>query len=448
MPANIRQLIDERPISGLQLRVILGCFALNMLDGFDVQAIAFTAPTISQEWQLTPYVLGIIFSAGLIGMTLGALFIAPYTDVIGRRAMILLSLLAIAVSMALTGMTDNATEMIVMRVVTGLGIGSILASLTSLVAEYTPSRKRSLAVGFMQVGYPLGATAGGFAAVWLIQACGWQAVFYFGSALSFVAALCASFWLPESLEFLSSRRPANALDRINRVLTRMRWQPLQTMPAAPAVVAKPSVTSILTPEYRNWTLLLWGGFFMAFLTLYFLFSWVPKITVDAGLSVDKGIYIGTALNFGAFLGGTILGYLSDRFGVRPLIIWFFSGGVVFMVAFGFAPPEVGLLLILAFMLGFCVLGGFVGFYISAACLYHTEIRTTGVGWSIGAGRTGAIIGPYLGGVLISMGYSTSVNFIVFAVPLVLACIAIYLLRTPRLEPGGGLRSKGDSSILG
>ena len=434
MQVTIRQLIDEKPISGLQLRVVLGCFALNMLDGFDVLAIAFTAPTISQEWQLTPYVLGIIFSAGLIGMTLGAAFIAPYTDVIGRRAMILLSLTAIAISMAVTGMTTDATQMIVMRVITGLGIGSILASLTSLVAEYTPARKRSLMVGFMQVGYPLGATAGGFAAVWLIGSYGWPAVFYFGSALSFAAALFAWLFLPESLEFLSSRQPANALARINRILTRMGWPQLEAMPAAPPVVEKPSVRSILTPDYRNWTLLLWSGFFMAFLTLYFLFSWIPKITADAGLPVDKAIYIGTALNFGAFLGGTILGYLSDRFGVRPLIICFFTGGIIFMLVFGFSPPEVGLLLVLAFLIGFCVLGGFVGFYISAACLYHTEIRTTGVGWSIGAGRTGAIIGPYLGGVFINMGFPVSVNFIIFAMPLIMACVAIYLLRAPQLDP--------------
>ena len=439
MQVNIRQLIDEKPISGLQLRVVLGCFALNMLDGFDVLAIAFTAPTISQEWQLTPYVLGIIFSAGLIGMTLGAAFIAPFTDVIGRRAMILLSLTAIAISMALTGMTTNATQMIVMRVITGLGIGSILASLTSLVAEYTPARKRSLMVGFMQVGYPLGATAGGFAAVWLIESSGWPAVFFFGSALSFAAVFFTWFFLPESLEFLSSRQPANALARINRILARMRWQQLEAMPAAPPALEKPSVRRILTPDYRNWTLLLWCGFFMAFLTLYFLFSWIPKITVDAGLPVDKGIYIGTALNFGAFLGGTILGYLSDRFGVRPLIICFFTGGVIFMVMFGFSPPEVGLLLVLAFLIGFCVLGGFVGFYISAACLYHTEIRTTGVGWSIGAGRTGAIIGPYLGGVFINMGFPTSVNFVIFALPLILACVATYLLRAPQLEPVTGVR---------
>ncbi len=440
MSNEIRQLIDERPFSRLQLRVVLICFALNMLDGFDVLAIAFTAPTISQEWQLTPYVLGIIFSAGLVGMTLGAAFIAPYSDVIGRRAMILLSLLAIGLSMALTGLTTNANQMIIMRVVTGLGIGSILASLTSIVAEYTPIKKRNLAVGFMQVGYPLGATAGGFAAVWLIQAYGWPAVFYCGSILSLAAAIMTWFFLPESLEFLSSRRPPGALDRINGILVRMGWPTLSAIPEAVAGVVRPSVKRLLTPEYRNWTLLLWCGFFMAFLTLYFLFSWVPKITVDAGLSVDKGIYIGTALNFGAFLGGALLGYLSDRLGVRPLIIVFFAGGVISMVAFGFAPAQVGLLLALAFVLGFCVLGGFVGFYISAARLYPTEIRTTGVGWSIGAGRTGAIIGPYLGGVLINMGYSTSVNFVVFAVPLILSCVAIYLLRAPALEPVGGIRN--------
>ncbi len=434
MPVDIRQLIDEKPISSLQLRVVFGCFALNMLDGFDVLAIAFTAPTISQEWQLTPYMLGIIFSAGLIGMTLGAAFIAPFTDVIGRRAMILLSLTAIAVSMALTGMTTSAGQMIVMRIITGLGIGSILASLTSLVAEYTPARKRSLMVGFMQVGYPLGATAGGFAAVWLIELSGWPAVFYCGSLLSFAALVLTYLFLPESMEFLSSRQPRGALDRINRILDRMDWPRLQAMPEAPPVVVKPSVKQILTPEYRTWTLLLWTGFFMAFLTLYFLFSWVPKITVDAGLPIDMGIYVGTAQNFGAFLGGVTLGYLSDRFGVRPLIICFFSGGVIAMLVFGFSPPEVGLLLVLAFLIGFCVLGGFVGFYISAACLYHTEVRTTGIGWSIGAGRTGAIIGPYLGGVFINMGYPTSVNFIIFAVPLILACIAIYLMRAPQLEP--------------
>ena len=437
--AGIRQLIDEKPISGLQLRVVFGCFALNMLDGFDVLAIAFTAPTISQEWQLTPYVLGIIFSAGLIGMTLGAAFIAPYTDVIGRRAMILLSLIAIGISMALTGMTTTATQLIVMRVITGLGIGSILASLTSLVAEYTPARKRSLMVGFMQVGYPLGATIGGFAAVWLIQQSGWPAVFYCGSLLSFVAVIVTYFSLPESMEFLSFRQPAGALDKINRILARMDWPQLQAMPEAPAAALKPSVREILTPDYRNWTLLLWTGFFMAFLTLYFLFSWIPKITVDAGLPVDKGIYIGTALNFGAFIGGASLGYLSDRFGVRPLIIWFFAAGVIFMTIFGFSPAEVELLLVLAFLIGFCVLGGFVGFYISAACLYHTEIRTTGVGWSIGAGRTGAIIGPYLGGVFIDVGFPTNVNFIIFAIPLVLACVAIYLLRAPQLEPGYTVR---------
>ncbi len=436
--ASIRQLIDEKPISSLQLRVILVCFALNMLDGFDVLAIAFTAPTISQEWQLTPYMLGIIFSAGLVGMTLGAAFIAPLTDVIGRRAMILLSLSAISVSMALTGLTTNTTEMIIMRIITGLGIGCILASLTSLVAEYTPYRKRSLGVGFMQVGYPLGATVGGFAAVTLIELSGWPAVFFCGSALSLLAVFFAYFFLPESLEFLSTRQPANALQKINRILTRMGWQRLKAMPEALAAVVKPSVKSLLTPDYRNWTLLLWCGFFMSFLTLYFLFSWVPKITVDAGLSVDKGIYVGTALNFGAFVGGASLGYLADRFGVRPLIIWYFIGAIIFMVTFGFAPAKVELLLVLAFLIGFCMLGGFVGFYISAACLYPTEIRTTGVGWGIGAGRTGAILGPYLGGVFINMGYPMSVNFIIFSIPLVLSCVAVYLLRAPQLEPANSL----------
>ena len=349
--------------------------------------------------------------------------------------MIFISLIVIGVSMVITGLATSATQMIVLRIMTGLGIGSILASLTTMVAEYSPARSRSLCVGFVMAGYPLGATVGGVVAIWLIELYDWPAVFYFGGLLSLVAIIITYFFLPESMAFLAKRQPPNALERINRILSRMKWPSIESLPASIKSATRPSVKVLLGRKYRKWTLLLWCGFFMSFLPLYFLFSWMPKVMVDEGLPVDRAIYIGTALNFGAFLGCTLLGYLSDKLGVRRSIIAFYISGIIFMLVFALAPVKVPLLLTLSFLIGFCVIGGFVGFYISSARLYPTEIRTTGVGWGIGAGRIAAIIAPYAGGVLIDMGFNLTANFIIFAMPLVIAIIAIYSLRAPELNPG-------------
>lgn len=422
---NIKTLIDEGPVSRLQIGVIGICFVLNMLDGFDVLAISFTAPSISDEWGIQPATLGVVFSAGLIGMTLGAMFIAPQTDVIGRRAMVLISLVVTSVAMFLTGAVTSLWQLIVLRGIAGLGIGSMLASLTSMSAEYSPLRRRNLAITFVSTGYPVGATIGGVCAAWIIPEYGWRAVFYTGGVLTALMIPIVLLFLPESLHFLIEKQPKGSLQKLNRILDKLKQPELKELPQVDPskLQTRPSVRSLLTTDRTRSTLLLWLAFFMCFMTLYFLLSWIPKIVVDAGLALEKGIYTGIAFNLGAFVGVVLLGYLSDKKGLRPLIYWFLIFGVVFMLAFGFSPAVVSLLLILSLLLGFFVDGGFAGLYAVAARIYPTEIRTTGVGWAIGAGRTGAIAGPYLGGVMIGLGWSVSTYFIVFAIPLMIAAYA-------------------------
>ena len=419
------ELIDEGPIRRLQYAVIMVCFTLNMLDGFDVLAISFTAPSIAEEWIIGPEVLGVVFSAGLIGMTLGAMFIAPYSDVIGRRAMVLLSLVVIAIAMTLTGTAQSLTHLVILRGIAGLGIGSMLASLTSMSAEYSPLRRRNLIITFVSTGYPVGATIGGFIAAWMIPEYGWRSVFYAGGILTAAMIPIVLLFMPESLHFLVEKQPRNALDKVNGILKKLKQSAISELPIASesTLSAKPSVKSLLTAENKQSTLLLWLAFFMCFMTLYFLLSWLPKIVVDAGLSLEKGIYTGIAFNLGAVFGVVLLGYLSDKKGLRPLIFWFCIIGAVLMIAFGYSPAVVGLLLIISVLLGFFVDGGFAGLYPVAARIYPTEIRTTGVGWAIGAGRTGAIVGPFLGGILIGLDWSVSSYFIVFAIPLVIAAYA-------------------------
>lgn len=421
---DIREIIDNGPITRLQYVVVLLCFTLNMLDGFDVLAISFTAPSISNEWSISPATLGVVFSAGLLGMTAGAIFIAPYTDVVGRRMMVLIALAVISVAMTLTGLVNSLWQLIVLRGLAGLGIGSMLASLTSMSAEYSPLRRRNLIITFVSTGYPVGATIGGLVAAWMIPEFGWRSVFYAGGALTAAMIPAVVFFLPESLHFLLAKQPVKALDKINNVLVRLKHPALESLAnVSMASSARPGVRALFTPERRQSTLLLWLAFFMCFMTLYFLLSWIPKIVVDAGLSLDKGIFTGITFNIGAFIGVVLLGFLADKKGLRPLIFWFCIIGALLMLAFGFSPAIVGLLLVLSFLLGFFVDGGFAGLYPVAARIYPTEIRTTGVGWAIGAGRTGAIVGPFLGGILIGLDWSISAYFVVFALPLVIAAYA-------------------------
>lgn len=427
---NISDPIEKGPFSGFQIAVILMCFTINMIDGFDIVAISFTAPAIAEAWSIQPKTLGIVFSAALIGMTLGAMFVAPFSDILGRRAMVLLSLIWISIAMLLTGMADTVKQLIALRVMAGLGIGSMLPSVTSMATEYSPKRRRNFVIVFVGTGISFGIVIGGFAAVWLIGEFGWRSVFYVGGSLSLIMFPLVFLYMPESLYFLQRKQPRNALWNINRILRKMKQDSLERMPQLEqSELAKPNVRSLFSPDRKKVTLPLWLAFFMCFMTVYFLVNWIPKIVVDAGLPLDKGIYTSVAYNVGAIAGILLLGYLSDRMGLRPLISWFCITGAVLLVTFGNSPAIVSLLLVINVLLGFFVSGGFNGLYAVAARVYPTEIRTTGIGWAIGAGRTGAIVGPYLGGLLIDLDLPTSHYFIVFALPLIIAAIAVRAIKS-------------------
>lgn len=429
---NLKELIDEGPVTSLQITVIMVCFVLTMLDGFDVLAISFTAPSISDEWKIKAETLGWIFGAGLGGMMLGAMFIAPLSDIFGRRIMVLISLTVISIAMFMTGTVTSVWQLMVFRLIAGLGIGSMLASLTSMAAEYSPLRRRNLTITFVSTGYPVGATLGGIVAAWIIPEYGWRTVFYAGGILTAAMIPIVLLYLPESLYFLMEKQPRRALQRMNKILLKLKQTEFQEMPAVNTSKkqARATVMSLLTTDRRSPTILLWLSFFMCFMTLYFLVSWIPKIVVDAGFPLEIGIYTGTAFNLGAIIGVVLLGYLSDKKGLRPLIFWFLVVGAVLMVAYGISPTIVAVFLVLYFLLGFFVDGGFAGLYAVAARIYPTEIRTTGIGWAIGAGRTGAIAGPVIGGLLIGVGLPMAITFMIFAVPLLIAAFATRTIQSP------------------
>jgi benzoate transport len=387
---------------------------------------------LAEEWAIAPAALGIVFSAGLVGMTTGAMFVAPYADTIGRRKLILLSILMTGGGVLVTSFVNSIGALVLMRFISGMGIGAMLASVATMAAEFAPDRRRNLILGSVLAGYPIGATLFGLFAADIIPAHGWRAIFLVAGFASLATFPLVWLLLPESLTFLLRVRPENALQRVNRILAGMGHAELSNLPETQEQIQPRSVTGLFTAGLRRSTILLWLAFFMNFAALYFLASWIPKLATSAGLALELAIYAGATFNFGAVFGIATSGLLSQVIGLKRTIATFLLLTALVMGVFGFAEGS-SLLLALFGLIGFLIQGGFVGLYAIAARLYPTEIRTTGLGWAIGAGRTGAIVGPLLGGLLVAAELSIGANFRWFAIALLLAATFTLLIRSPRID---------------
>ncbi len=433
MQFDIKQHIDNNnKMTGPQYATVFICLLMNMLDGMDVMVISYTAPAIVKAWSITPEALGIVFSAGLLGMTIGAMFLAPRADIIGRKRMILLSAVLMGLSIFSTAFVQSIEQLMVIRLISGIGIGAMLASTATLTAEYTPNKTKDFWVSFVISGYPIGAVLSGLVAAKVIPQLGWQTMFQLAGFATTIAVPLIFFFLSESVDFYLKAQPKNALLNVNAILSKMGINTLSALPIHNDEKAEVSFKSMLTEEFKIPTFQLWGALFMAFATLYFLTNWIPKLASNAGLSMELAIYAGTVFNMGAFVGIVVQGYFSSIYGLKKTIGIFLLMTAVLMSIFGLFSGS-SLLLVVFGLIGFGIQGGFVGLYAVAARMYPTEFRTTGVGWAIGSGRLGGIIGPMLGGILIGMGLSMTTNFLIFAIPTALAGVITMYLSSKRIS---------------
>ncbi len=430
---NAPSLPDGGKISALQLSTMLICFLVNMLDGMDVMVISYAAPSIAKAWGTSPQALGIVFSAGLVGMAVGGMFLASRADIFGRRKVILVSSVGMGLAVFATSFVQTEGQLMFFRFLSGIGIGSLLASTATLTAEYAPKKTKDFWVSFVMSGYPVGAVLSGLVAAKIIPAFGWQFMFQVAGIATLAAFPLIYFFLAESLDFLLKKRPANALQQVNSILLKMKKPALQELPPLDEKsLEKRTVASLFSPNHKTSTLRLWGALFMAFATLYFLITWIPKLSSNAGLPLELAIYAGTVFNLGALAGIVTQGWLSGKFGLRRTIFWFLFATAALMAVFGFFKGS-AMVLVLFGLIGFALQGGFVGLYAVAARLYPTEIRSTGVGWAMGVGRIGAIVGPALGGWLVGGGFSMSASFLVFAIPALVAGAATWWISSAEIS---------------
>lgn len=420
--------IRRSQMTHFQVMAVVIALTLILIDGFDVAVMAYAAPSLSRAWGLDPVTLGFLLSASLFGMAAGSIFLTPLADKIGRRRLALISLVIISIGMILSVYAADAMQLMAFRIVTGLGVGGMMANLNVLVSEYSSDKRRGTIIGIYAAGYPIGATIGGLVAAQLIPLFGWHSVFIVGATLTVLMLLISWRFLPESLDYLLTRRPAGALVRINVILAKIGRPALNELPVLPESVRQQSaVSEILSRPTRFRTLALWIGYACLVAAYYFANTWTPKIVAAASGNDSLGVTIGVIANAGGILGCFIFSALAIKFRSRPLLVWALGAAAAAYLLFGIVFTQIDAAIVVAMFLGILTTSGIAGFYAVAPDVYTARARATGIGWMIGLGRLVSIVAPILVGYLISGGWQPERIFFLFSIPLAASALCIVSL---------------------
>ncbi len=423
-------------MSRLQVLAVAVTVGLNALDGFDVVSMSFAAPGIAGDWGVLPGALGIVLSMGLIGMGLGSLLIAPLADVIGRRPLMLGCLAAMTVGMFLSATAGDVYTLSAWRVLTGLGIGGMLASITAVAAEFSNKKRKDLAVSIMSIGYPVGVVLGGLVAGVLLTNFDWRSVFIFGGIMSAIFFPLVMLLIPESISFLvQKKRAEGGLERVNAILKRMGHSTVAGLPEATAAETAAGPGDIFRPGLLPLTLALASAYFLHIMTFYFMQTWIPKIVVNLGFTQAQGSGVLVWANFGGIVGGVVLGLLAVKLGLKRLTTIVIFGTAVVVTAFGRIAPDLTTLQAVVFVAGFFWNAAVVGLYALAARSFPTHVRATGTGFMIGFGRAGAALAPIVAGFLFEAGFGLPTVSALMALGSLLGGLVLWLcLRQPAEEP--------------
>lgn len=422
-----RDIIAQSSMSRLQIVAVGLCVLLNALDGFDVLAISFASPGIASDWGIDRAALGFVLSMELIGMAVGSVLIGNLADRFGRRPIIIGCLVVMASGMYLAALAKDVVSLSVIRLFTGFGIGGMLAATNAMVAEFSNVRRRHLAVAIMAGGYPVGAIIGGSIASMLLAHFDWRAVFLFGSVVTAVFLPLVWLWLPESVDFLTQKRPAGALEKINNTLKRMGHATVAKMPDLQPQEVRSGISELFTPGLARITLLLIVAYFTHIMTFYYILKWIPKIVVDMGFVASSAGGVLVWANVGGATGALVLSLLTQKFDVRSLVIGALVMACIMVTVFGYAPADLQNLALFAAFAGFFTNSAVVGMYAIFAQSFPARVRAGGTGLVIGLGRGGAALGPIVAGFLFASGQSLPVVSVLMAMGSLVAAAALLVL---------------------
>ena len=445
---DVNDVIDNATFNKFHWKVLFWCTLIIVFDGYDLVIYGVVLPILMDQWDLNPYVAGLLGSSALFGMMFGAMGFGMLSDRLGRKKVIITCVVLFSVTTVINGFATTPWQFGILRFIAGLGIGGVMPNVVSLMSEYSPKKSRSTLVALMFSGYAVGGMMSAGLGIWIVPNYGWEIMFY----LAVVPMLMLPFmlkFLPESVAFLmAQKREGEARDILTQVapLKHINEQDVLTVP--PTTDSKAPVLELFRDGRAMSTMMFWVAFFCCLLMVYALGSWLPKLMSNAGYALSSSLMFLMVLNVGAIIGAVGGGWLADRLSLRSVLVSFFILGSGSLVLLGYESP-MWFLYTLVGIAGATTIGSQILLYAYVAQYYPTSIRSTGLGWASGIGRNGAIVGPLLGGALLAMALPHQMNFLALAVPGAIATVAIALVgrrgfgfRREPVAPSDGMAVSG------
>lgn len=425
--ADPRETIDKSPMSLLAIIIIVITAGLNALDGIDVLSISFASTGIKAEWGIDQTVLGLVLSMELFGMAAGSILLGGVADAYGRRKTMLGCLVTMALGMFMVTTVSTLVQLSAWRVITGLGIGGLLSAITAITAEFSNIKKRHLCVSIMAIGYPIGGVIGADIASRLLVDHDWRSIFYFGAILTTVFIPLFYFLVPESVYWLVRKQPEGAMGKVNKILKRLGHRSVTVLPEITAEIRKKSYGDLFSSGLRSTTIIITVAYFLQITTYYFILKWLPEVVVGMGFTQSEGAIALKYANFGGLTGGIILGLMTLRINLKYLTMAVLALSAVFISLIGQVPTELGYVKIISALCGFFGNSGIIGMYALFPAVFPTHVRASGVGFTVGMGRGGAIVSPIVVGMMFEAGMPlSSVTMIISTGAFIAAGVLIFL----------------------
>jgi AAHS family benzoate transporter-like MFS transporter len=423
---DVHKLIDEARFNRFHWQVLFWCALIIIFDGYDLVIYGVVLPVLMKEWSLTPLEAGALGSYALFGMMFGALIFGPLSDRFGRKRMIAICVALFSFFTFINGFASNPTEFAICRFVAGLGIGGVMPNVVALMTEYSPRKLRTTLVAIMFSGYSVGGMLSAGLGMYLIPEFGWPSVFYV-AGLPLLLLPVILYALPESIGFLlHAKRDREAGVMLSRLKPGFVPAAGDRYDLPTGKTADVSLVALFKDGRALSTLMFWVAFFMCLLMVYALASWLPKLMTQAGYGLGSSLSFLLVLNLGAIFGAVGGGLVADRLHLKSVLMVFFVIASFSISLLGYKSPTAVLYLLVA-VAGATTIGSQILLYAFVAQFYPLAIRSTGIGWASGVGRSGAIVGPILGGTLLGMAMPLQYNFLFFAIPGAIAAIAVSLV---------------------
>lgn len=396
--------LQDQPMAKSQWLIVAICIGILAMDGYDVLSIAFAAPGMTAEWNLSKAALGVILPLELLGMALGSIILGAMADSRGRRPTMLLGLAIVTVGMTIAGFAGNIYILGASRVFTGIGIGGLLATATATSADYCNNRFRSVAVVLVAGGFALGVYLGANFLAPLLKAYDWRVTFILGAVLSAAFLPLVYFFVPESVAYLNRKRPEGALEKIKAIMERLGHPgPEKLLPIEPDQVEPEGTASLFKPTMLPTTLILLVAYFGNIATYYYFVKWLPTIVSDLGYSASEATNVLGIISLGGVIGSIGISIVSRYVSIKPLMIGSLLLAAAGVALFPHFTDSLASMKTFGFFTGTFIFAAISGFFGLFAAAYPSSLLGSGSGLVLGVGRGGAILGPLIPGLLFAAG---------------------------------------------